>query len=244
MHNYRRMKTEDSLKHFEFNRVLVTQEKTSNLSHELIGFEDMLEDSTMLPIQKEHAKNIIDASLQLQRLLNEQLVSREMKFCEISIENKSFLISTLVKRVYDRIYKAAINRGLSVFIYVDPDLPALFGDERLLGQALDILGSNALRLTKQGSVTISVQLLNNQNGYVQLGFEVKDTGTGMPMYRQNELLAFLATVDVTKISKDNTINLDLFICAHLVKLLQGELEFESKFGKGSQFLIKLWLKRV
>ena len=113
MHNYRRMKTEDSLKHFEFNRVLVTQEKTSNLSHELIGFEDMLEDSTMLPIQKEQAKNIIDASLQLQRLLNEQLVSREMNFGEISIENKSFLISTLVKRVYDRIYKAAINRGLS-----------------------------------------------------------------------------------------------------------------------------------
>ena len=243
MHNYRRMKTEDSLKHFEFNRVLVTQEKTSNLSHELIGFEDMLEDSTMLPIQKEQAKNIIDASLQLQRLLNEQLVSREMNFGEISIENKSFLISTLVKRVYC-IYKAAINRGLSVFIYVDPDLPALLGDERLLGQALDILGYNALRLTKQGSVSISVQLLNNQNGYVQLGLEVKDTGTGMPMYRQNELLAFLATVDVTKISKDNTINLDLFICAHLVKLLQGELEFESKFGKGSQFLIKLWLKRV
>ena len=81
-------------------------------------------------------------------------------------------------------------------------MPALLGDERLLGQALDILGSNALRLTKQGSVSISVQLLNNHNGYVQLGFEVKDTGTGMPMYRQNELLAFLATVDVTKISKD------------------------------------------
>jgi len=69
MHNYRRMKTEDSLKHFEFNRVLVTQEKTSILSHELIGFEVMLEDSNMLPIQKEQAKNIIDASLQLQRLL-------------------------------------------------------------------------------------------------------------------------------------------------------------------------------
>ena len=95
MHNYRRMKIEDSLKHCEFNRVLVTQDKTSILSHELIGFEDMLEDSTMLPIQKEQAKNIIDASLQLQRLLNEQLVSRAMNFCEISIENKSFLISTL-----------------------------------------------------------------------------------------------------------------------------------------------------
>ena len=53
------MKTEDSLKHFEFNRVLVTQEKTSNLSHELIDFEDMLEDSNMPPIQKEQAKNII-----------------------------------------------------------------------------------------------------------------------------------------------------------------------------------------
>ena len=146
MHNYRRMKIEDSLKHCEFNRVLVTQDKTSILSHELIGFEDMLEDSTMLPIQKEQAKNIIDASLQLQRLLNEQLVSRAMNFCEISIENKSFLISTLVKRFYDRIYKAAINRGLSVFIYVDPDLPALLGDERLLGQALDILGYNALSI--------------------------------------------------------------------------------------------------
>ena len=113
MHNYRRVKTENSLKHYEFNRMLVTQDKTSILSHELIGFEDMFEDSTMLPIQKEQAKNIIDASLQLQRLLNEQLVSREMNFGEISIENKSFLISTLVKRVYDRIYKAAINRGLS-----------------------------------------------------------------------------------------------------------------------------------
>ena len=117
--------------------------------------------------------------------------------------------------------------------------PALLGDERLLNHTIDILAANAVKFTKQGRITLSVQLLDSQGGHAQVAFAVKDTGIGIPLYRQNEISQIL---DPSSSHKPSSMGLGLLICKRLVKLLGGELSFESQFGSGSQFRISLWLE--
>ena len=205
----------------------------------IIDFSDLLGDTDMPTLQKEQTRHIINASLQLQKLLNEALAFADLNSDEVSIENLPLSPSSLLSQIWERISKTALVKGISVNVAIDPLLPALLGDERLLNHAMDILATNAVKFTKQGRITLSVQLLDSQEGRVQVAFAVKDTGIGIPMYRQNEISQRL---DPSNSHKPSSMGLGLLICKRLVKLLGGKLSFESQFGSGSQFHISLWLE--
>ncbi len=205
----------------------------------IIDYSDLLGDSDMPTLQKEQTRLIINASLQLQNLLNEALAFSELSSDEVSIENLPLSPSSLLSQIWERISKTALVKGISVNVAIDPLLPDLLGDERLLNHALDILAANAIKFTRQGRINLNAQLLDTQEGRVQVAFAVKDTGIGIPMYRQNEISQML---DPSNSHKPSSMGLGLLICKRLVKLLGGELSFDSQFGSGSQFRISLWLE--
>ena len=218
----------------------------NTISHEImtpltniIGFSDLLSDPDMPTLQKEQTRHIINASVQLQNLLNEVLAFTELTSDDVPIEKLPLVPASLLDQISERISKSALLKGVSVIVDIDPILPALLGDERLLNHAMDILAANAVKFTKQGKISLSVQLLDSQEGRVQVAFAVKDTGMGIPMYRQNEISQML---DPSNSHKQSSMGLGLLICKRLVKLLGGELSFESQFGSGSQFRISLWLE--
>jgi signal transduction histidine kinase len=160
----------------------------------------------------------------------------------VAIEKHPFSIATLLNTVADKHYAEALSKDLSFITAIDPALPDLLGDGSLLEHALSLLVYNAIKFTRQGSVTLSAHLLAMENRRAQLEFSIKDTGPGIPLDRQKYLFQAFEPLDSSLILCNSGLGLGLLICLHLVKLLDGELAVESSLGKGSLFHIKLWME--
>ena len=110
----------------------------------------------------------------------------------------------------------------------------LFTDKTKLFQILNNLITNALKYTKKGSVKFGYNL---QPGAVT--FYVRDTGIGIPESFHSQLFQRFRKVDLNDRSDFEGTGLGLAISKELVKLLGGEIWFESAAGKGTVFYVRL-----
>jgi signal transduction histidine kinase len=233
----------------DMNTALGSKKKFLNIiSHELMtpltaimGFAELLSSTDIPQKQKDQVIYIMDASRQLNNMFTELLTHIQLNSGKISVENKPFAPLSLLINVSDRINKNATAKGLSVSIEVDPALPVLLGDEPLLKHALDILASNAVKFTHQGSISLTAQLLDKTEDLVHVAFAVKDSGIGIPIERQHELFKAFEPLDASFTRPYSGMGLGLSICAQLVKLLGGELDVKSSLHSGSLFRMKVWL---
>jgi signal transduction histidine kinase len=219
------------------------------ISHELMtplqaimGFSCLINTADIAQIHKEQAKHIKQAAEQLHLIFTEVLAFIQLNSGELVVENRRFLTAPFLASVIESINIAAHNKGLSVTTYVDSKLSFLLCDERLLRHAIEILLSNAVKFTHQGSVNLSVRPIKKMDGDVQVEFAVKDTGVGISLALQKELFRAFEPLDSSLTRCYSGIGLGLVVCKHLVKLMGGELLFESNVTKGSLFRINLWMK--
>jgi CheY-like chemotaxis protein len=110
------------------------------------------------------------------------------------------------------------------------------GDDLRLRQVLTNLVTNAIKFTERGEVFIGVHLLEARpDGEVKLGFEVRDTGIGIPMEKQERLFKAFSQVDSSTTRKYGGTGLGLAISEKLVSLMGGEINVKSEPGAGSVF---------
>jgi K+-sensing histidine kinase KdpD len=101
-----------------------------------------------------------------------------------------------------------------------------------LFRALDSLLRNALRTTRQGSITLRVSRVSEGPEGDQLRFELADTSPGIAFKEQQELNASLAAAAQ---ADPSTIKDPLQLASSLASALGGELSFQSQPGQGSRF---------
>ncbi|WP_054763790.1 ATP-binding protein [Methylomonas koyamae] len=147
-------------------------------------------------------------------------------------------------RLRERLAKSAYQKGLTLTCDCAPALPALLGDQHLLGLALEALANNAVKFTESGAVQLRARLLDRNNNRLLLGFEVEDTGGGIAPERQHQLFGAFEQLDATTSRRFEGIGLGLAIASRLAKLLGGELTLDSTSGGGSVFRINLWLAAI
>jgi len=133
-------------------------------------------------------------------------------------------------------YMIPTDKNLTVEWSYPSTLPAINSDRMKLKQILTNLVNNACKFTDHGSITISVQTLDD--GRI-LEFKVSDTGHGIP----ETLLPFIfdkfRQIDSTTTRNHPGAGLGLYIVKNFVELLNGTIEVESKVGQGSVFTVRL-----
>ncbi len=134
------------------------------------------------------------------------------------------------------------------FLYQPPQhLPStIYADAKRLRQVLSNLLSNAIKFTPAGSVTFSIELLEQQGqkstglAPATLRFQVKDTGVGIAPAKLDRI--FLAFEQVGNNSQRQAgTGLGLAISQKLVRMMATEIEVTSQVGKGSRFWFDLSL---
>jgi len=112
------------------------------------------------------------------------------------------------------------------------------GDKLRLNQVLYNLVGNGVKFTDTGHVKLKVQNLNENEGIVQLNFEVEDTGIGIPA---DKLGAVFETF--TRVRNKNRIyegtGLGLSISKNLIEQQGGKIGVRSVLGEGSTFFFDL-----
>jgi signal transduction histidine kinase/CheY-like chemotaxis protein len=132
------------------------------------------------------------------------------------------------------------SKPIAFNLRVDENIPLmLYGDELRIKQILNNLLSNAFKYTASGVVSMKVSLSQSEPGSVTLIFCISDTGQGMTPEQLEKLFDEYMRFNMETNRAIEGAGLGMSITKHLVKLMNGNIEVQSKLGKGSTFTVYL-----
>jgi signal transduction histidine kinase len=158
----------------------------------------------------------------------------------LELERIRFDPRKLVEEVVDLFQAIAGQKGLELRGSVSPSCPAMVeGDPGRLKQILSNLVGNAVKFTTRGGIALRATGIPDG-----IGFEVEDTGTGIPPERIPLLFRKFVQSDAGTHRKFGGSGLGLSICKQLCELMGGSIEASSDGSSGSVFRVRIPLPAV
>lgn len=181
-----------------------------------------------------------EASIHLLSLSNQFLDLSRAKSGKLHLSPNTVELTPLLIDTLNTIQPLAEEKGINLHHYIEERVPNwIIIDGRRLGQILHKLLTNAVKLTQEGSVSLSVGATNDR-----LRVEIADTGIGMS--DEALLSIFQQHCHIVRSQKEGAVGsgLNLSLSKHLIEQLGGELTLSSQLGTGTKAVFTLPLKRV
>ncbi|PIZ00121.1 hypothetical protein COY62_04215 [bacterium (Candidatus Howlettbacteria) CG_4_10_14_0_8_um_filter_40_9] len=183
---------------------------------------------------KKYLNIIHESALELIKLSKDILLTTksEAGTLELTIEKTDLL--KLLKEVMKE-YSSKINdKGLKVTITTKEKALEIKTDKAKLKEIVINLLDNAIKFTEKGSITIS---LFKTGGEAVLS--IKDTGIGIAPEAQKLIFQKFYRAEDWQTRATGGSGLGLYVCKSLAERLGGQINFQSKKGEGSVFVLSL-----
>jgi PAS domain S-box-containing protein len=215
----------------------------ANMSHEIrtpmnaiLGMAHLALESGLDERRAGYVSNIHRAAESLLGILGDILDLSKIEAGQLAIEDIAFNLDEVLERVAAVVGLKAEEKGLDLVYALPPRLPRrLVGDPSRLRQVLVNLLANAIKFTERGAVVVAVSAPAREADTIDLRFEVRDTGVGIPPEVQARLFQPFEQGDPTTSRRHGGTGLGLAISRHLVQLMGGEIGVTSTPGQGSCF---------
>jgi PAS domain S-box-containing protein len=219
----------------------------STMSHEIrtpmnavIGFTNLLLTQDPSPHQMEYLNMLKYSAENLLVLINDILDFSKIEAGKIEFEQVDFNIQHLMENVRFGNLQRAKEKGILLKLMVDSELnTAVVGDPVRLGQILTNLVSNAVKFTREGKVVMSATLVKQQTGWLNIHFEVEDTGIGISEEKVGHIFESFTQASSDTTRKYGGSGLGLTITKKLLELQNSVIEVKSEPGRGSVFSFSL-----
>jgi two-component system sensor histidine kinase VicK len=201
----------------------------------ILGYAELnqMQDSN---VNKDHAlSKIVKNAERLQRLTEDILDVARIESQTLKLDKRKFDLRDMAASVLDD-YRNRIQNGKNVeLLLLNADKAAfIVADMGRISQVLSNLVSNALKFTKSGIISVSIEEVKNDDYKKEFIAAVKDTGTGI----DSHIMPQLFTKFVSK-SQTGT-GLGLFISKSIVEAHGGRIWAENNpDGKGATFRFSL-----
>ena len=200
---------------------------------------------------KKPLQNVYYSNERLIHLVNDLLSLSRIESGKMTLEKEPTDISEIVKSVIDELQIKAEEKGLRLILEKSTSAPpqVLLDKEKIRNVVLNLI-DNAIRYTKQGSITTSIKVSpfggspvgrqdsNTKDGNIVIS--VTDTGEGMTKAEIAKLFeSFSRGQAGEKLSMEGA-GLGLYIARQFVEMHKGKIRATSEGkGKGSTFHVEL-----
>ncbi len=221
-------------------------EYLANMAHEIrtlinaiLGFTDLLKDSSLNDKQREHVNTIILSGKMMLRICNDILDFSKVEAGKLKLEKIHFDLNSIIEEVFKIIRTRLLEKQINLYYEIQPEVPHhLKGDPTRLKQIFINLLENAIKFTDRGEIGLKVSLdqriLPNAH-QATLRFVVKDTGIGIPEDRKNFIFESFTQADTSTTRLYGGTGLGLTLCKTFIEIMGGKIWVESELGRGSQF---------
>ncbi len=219
----------------------------AQMSHEIrtpinavLGMNEMiLRENNDANIQ-EYATQIRSAGATLLSLINGILDFTKIESGRMEIQPVIYETSSMILNLVNLVSDRAQAKGLELKLEIDPTLPEeLYGDDVRVRQIITNLLTNAVKYTKEGSVTLKLEGRQRDGDDLTLYVEVKDTGIGIREEDMERLFGMFQRLDQEKNRNIEGTGLGIPIVQNLLHMMGSELKVESVYGEGSVFSFEL-----
>ncbi|KAL5707021.1 mitochondrial 2-enoyl thioester reductase [Ranunculus cassubicifolius] len=222
--------------------------------HSIIALSSLLQETELKAEQRLMVETILRSSNLLATLINDVLDLSRLEDGSFELEIGTFDLHMVFKEVVNLVKPIASVKKLAISLNLSPDLPdhAIGDEKRLMQIILNVVG-NAVKFSKEGSISITASIAKPEPPVVgapdffsgspanhfYMRVQVKDSGIG------------ISPIDIpnlfNKFAQNNSTNsggsgLGLAICKRFVNLMDGNILIESEgLTKGCTviFMVKL-----
>ena len=220
----------------------------SSMSHEIrtplnaiVGFSEDIQEykETASPEVVEDAEYILQASQTLLEIVGNILDINKIEANKLEITEVPYNFREEVESIA-RIDATRIGeKDIRFKLNIAQDIPyELIGDKIHIKEIINNLLTNAIKYTDQGEIELTAKCIN-QKGICNLMISVKDTGKGIKTENINKLFTKFERIDIEKNSTTEGTGLGLAITKALVEMMNGKINVQSQFGKGSIFMVQI-----
>ena len=219
----------------------------ANMSHEIrtplnaiLGLSEMAlrqED----PREKDAClKDIRGSGRNLLENINSILDLSKIEEGKMEVEPEEYRILSVLHDVITVLGLRAREKKLDFRAEIDETIPAvLWGDNVHISHIIMNLGSNAVKYTQRGTVTLSVTWEPEAGARGVLVLHMKDTGVGIRREDMPYLFRSYGRLDRKANRHIEGTGLGLSIVQNLTELMHGTVGVESVYGQGSDFWVRL-----
>ena len=218
----------------------------SSMSHEIrtplnaiVGFSECVLSSNTLEEAKENSADIINASKTLLEIVNGILDISKIEAGKLEIVNTEYDFNKVTTELIALTKGRLGDKPIELITKIDDTIPrVLYGDASRLKQICVNILTNAVKYTKEGSITFSINSII-KNDVCRLIISVEDTGIGIKQENINKLFNKFERLDLEDNVTIEGTGLGLAITKKLVDLMHGKIVVQSVYGKGSKFTVSI-----
>jgi len=179
-------------------------------------------------------------------ILNNILDISKIESHQVGLEKIKVNPIKIAQELIQLYYPEAKKQETKLTLNINPEVPTrLIGDPVRLRQILSNLISNAVKFTKNGSVSITLTGQGCENNAFNLSGVVTDTGIGIQPGMLSHLFQPFMQADKSIMRQFGGSGLGLYITKALCEIMGGEVKATSQVGVGStfQFTVKMELPK-